>query len=371
MRRASQARDEPEHASLRKDLRKSSTIRKYRSVVTMSAVAKAAGVSISTVSHVINGTRLVSPGTRARVNHAMDLLGYEHHAVARSLSAGSNRTIGLALTAASNPYWSELVVGIDREASRSGLNLMTVDTRDDPRHEAHVVANLLAHHIEGLVIAPAPGWRDLTLPLLREHPIPYVLVDRLQDLRVDQVGVENENSSSALVEHLLQLGHRRVGMVGGIKGLSTSEERRAGFLLAHRRHGLEADADLIVEGLSTSQGGRLGMLRLLSLSDAPTAVFCANNNMTIGALAALGASGLRVPQDIALVGFDDYPWADLFEPRLTTVAQPLSAIGARAVQLLLRRIIDPAAPVETLRLTANIKHRNSCGCLPESARPQS
>lgn len=166
----------------------------------------------------------------------MDLLGYGRHAVARSWAAGSNRTIGLALTAASNPYWSALVVGIDREASRSGLNLMTVDTRDRPRHEAHVVANLLAHHIEGLVIAPAPGCRDLTLPLLREHPIPYIVVDRFQDLRVDQVGVENQNSSSALAEHLLQLEHRRVALVGGIKELSTSEERRAGFLLAHRRH---------------------------------------------------------------------------------------------------------------------------------------
>jgi len=102
------------------------------------------------------------------------------------------------------------------------------------------------------VIAPALGWGDLTLPFLREHPIPYVLVDRLQDLRVDQVGVENENSSAALVDHLLQLGHCRVGMVGGLKGLSTSEERRAGFLLAHCRHGLEADPRLMVEGLSTS-----------------------------------------------------------------------------------------------------------------------
>lgn len=107
------------------------------------------------------------------------------------------------------------------------------------------------------------------------------------------------------------------------------------------------------------------MLRLLSLSDAPTAVFCATNNMTIGALAALKASSLGVPRDVAVGGFDDYPWADLFEPWLTTVAQPLSAIGARAVQLLLRRISDPAAPVETLRIAALIQHRNSRRCLPE------
>jgi LacI family transcriptional regulator len=332
-------------------------------MVTMTEVARAAGVSVSTVSHVVNGTRLVAPRTRERVLHAMGLLGYQHHPIARSLAAGSNQTIGLALTAASNPYWVELIQGIDGEATRAGLNLIIVDTRDDARHESAAVANLLAHHIEGLVIAPADGWRDLTLPLLRDRPIPYVVVDRIDpDLRADQVGVENEASTAAVVDHLIALGHRRIGLVAGIPGLSTSAERLRGYHLAHQRAELAVDPALIVDGASTSEGGRRATLALLDLPDPPTAVFAANNNMTIGTLAALRAAGIKVPRDLAVAAFDDFAWADLFSPGLTTVAQPSAAIGARAVQLLLRRMHDPDAPPQTVRLPAEIMHRESCGC---------
>jgi len=330
----------------------------------MTEVARSAGVSVSTVSHVVNGTRLVAPATREKVHRAMRLLGYEHHPIARSLAAGSNRTIGLALTAASNPYWVELVQGIDGEATRAGLNLLIVDTRDNARHESAAVANLLAHHIEGLVIAPADGWRDLTLPLLRDHPVPYVIVDRIDpDLRADQVGVENEASTAAVIDHLISIGHSRIGMVAGISGLSTSSERLRGFRLAHQRADLPVDPALIVDGASTSEGGRRAALALLDLPNPPTAVFAANNDMTIGTLAALKAFGIRVPRDLAVAAFDDFAWADLFSPGLTTVAQPSAAIGARAVQLLLRRMTDPEAPPQTIRLPAEIMHRESCGCL--------
>jgi LacI family transcriptional regulator len=332
-------------------------------MVTMTEVAHAAGVSVSTVSHVVNGTRLVAPQTRERVQHAMRILGYEHHPTARSLAAGSNQTIGLAITAASNPYWVELIQGIDGEATRAGLNLLIVDTRDDARHEATAVANLIAHHIEGLVIAPAVGWRDVTLPLLRDHPIPYVVVDRIDpELRVDQVGVENEASTAAVIDHLIGLGHSRIGMLTGIEGLSTSSERLRGYHVAHRRAGLAVDPALVVDGLSTSDGGRKGAWELLELRKPPTAVFAANNNMTIGALAAFRAAGVKVPRDLAVAAFDDFAWADLFSPGLTTVAQPSAAIGARAVQLLLRRMNDPGAPPQTSRLPAEVMHRESCGC---------
>lgn len=331
----------------------------------MSEVARSAGVSVSTVSHVVNGTRLVAPATRAKVHRAMRLLGYRHHPIARSLAAGSHQTIGLALTAASNPYWVELIQGIDGEATRAGLNLIIVDTRDDARHESAAVANLLAHHIEGLVIAPAAGWKDLTLPLLRDHPVPYVIVDRIDPvLRVDQVGVENETATAAVVDHLISLGHTRIGMVSGIPDLSTSTERLRGFRLAHQRADLPVDPSLIVDGASTSEGGRKAALALLDHPEPPTAVFAANNNMTIGVLAAFRAAGVRVPRDLAVTAFDDFAWADLFSPGLTTVAQPSTAIGARAVQLLLRRMTDPDAPPQTIRLPAEIMHRESCGCSP-------
>jgi len=329
----------------------------------MTEVARAAGVSVSTVSHVVNGTRLVAPKTRERVHQAMRVLGYQHHRTARSLAAGSNQTIGLAITAASNPYWVELIQGIDGEATRAGLNLIIVDTRDDARHESAAVANLLAHHIEGLVIAPADGWRDLTLPLLRDHPIPYVVVDRIDpELRVDQVGVENEAATAAVIDHLISIGHTRIGMVAGIPGLSTSTERLRGYHLAHQRANLPVDPELIRAGSSSSEGGRKAAWELLDLPEPPTAVFAANNNMTIGALAAFRAAGVKVPRDLAVAAFDDFAWADLFSPGLTTVAQPSAAIGARAVQLLLRRMNDPGSPPQAIRLPAEIMHRESCGC---------
>jgi LacI family transcriptional regulator len=333
-------------------------------MVTMTDVAQAAGVSVSTVSHVVNGTRPVAPETRERVLRAMSTLGYRHQPIARSLSAGSSQTIGLAITAASNPYWAELVQGIDCEATRAGLSLIIVDTRDEPRHEAAVVANLLAHHVEGLVIAPTAGWPDLTLPMLRDHPVPYVLVDRLHPLGVDQVGVENENSSAAMIDHLLGRGHTRIGMIAGIEGLSTSAERRRGYELAYERRGLLPDAELVVNGESTAEGARKATLSLLGLPCPPTALFSANNDMTIGTMLALRAAGVRIPDDMAVVAFDDFPWADVFAPGLTTIAQPSTAIGARAVQLLLRRMHDPDVPAQTVRLTAEIAHRESCGCSP-------
>ncbi|GMA21388.1 LacI family DNA-binding transcriptional regulator [Arsenicicoccus piscis] len=332
-------------------------------MVTMTTVAAMAHVSVSTVSHVVNGTRPVSPETRSRVLQAMDALGFEHHPIARSLQSGSARTIGLALTAASNPYWTDLVSGIDLAASAAGLSLIMVDTRDEPRHEATVVANLLAHHVDGLIVAPSGGWEGQLLPMLRDRATPYVLIDRTGPVRVDQVAVESEQSSAAVVEHLLVQGHRRVAVVTGAPGLSTSEDRERGYRLAHARLGVPVDEALVVCGGSTEHGGRSATLRLLSEIDPPTALFTSNNLMTIGALGALRQLGRRVPDDLALVSYDDFSWAEVFSPSLTTVAQPLRDLGRTAVQLLVRRLNDPQAPTQIVRLPAEIRHRESCGCL--------
>lgn len=330
--------------------------------VTMTMVARSAGVSVSTVSHVVNGTRPVASTTRQVVLEAMDRLEFTHRPVARSLAAGSTTTIGLAISSMSTTYWPELVAGFQEEARRWSLQLLIADTAEDPVHEERAVANLLAHHIAGLVIIPSPGWQDTTLRLLREHPIPFVVVDRIQEVRADQVGVENETSSAAIVDHLLQRGHTRIGMLTGLEGLTTTEERRAGYLRAHRYRGVAVDESLLVAGRSTESGGRRAMAQLLSLPEPPTAVFSAQDSMTVGGLRAIGEAGLRIPDDIALVAFDEFPWGDVFEPRLTTVAQPCFAIGARAIQLLRRRLEDPSVPPQTLRLSPEIVHRGSCGC---------
>jgi LacI family transcriptional regulator len=323
-------------------------------------VAKLAAVSISTVSHVLNGTRYVAPETRERVQQALESLHYAPPAPAATKRTG--RAVGLAITGASNPYFGDLIAGVESEASRAGFALLLCDTHDDTQLEASAVAALLAHNVEAVILAPTPGWKTATLPVLRKHQTPFVLVDRLSDVRCDQVGTENESVSAALVEHLIEKGHRRIGMLAGLDGLSTSIERRNGYRRAHEAAGLAVIEDLIVPANSTVQGGRAGVLSLLRRPHPPTAIFSGNNAMTIGALLALKETRRRIPDDIAMVTFDDFEWASAMSPALTAAAQPFHAMGARAVQLLMRRLQDPMAPRRIERLPAEIEHRESCGC---------
>ncbi|WP_116115663.1 LacI family DNA-binding transcriptional regulator [Austwickia chelonae] len=330
--------------------------------VTMTMVARDAGVSVSTVSHVVNGTRPVNPETRSLVLDTMQRLGFEHRPVAGSLAAGATMTIGLAAAMSSNPALRELADGVEEEASRRGVQMVLVDTHDDAEHESKVVARLLAHHVDGLLIAPSGGWEDGTLKLLRDRSVPFVVVDRLQDMRVDQVGVENESASCALVEHLIQRGHRRVAYVGGRPELATYRERLAGYVEAHRRRGLPLSSELVVEECPGEEQVRRSVSALLAEPDPPTALFVAGYSATVGSLRAARAAGITVPGDLAMACFDEVPWSGAAEPAMTTVAQPWFAIGARAVQMLVRRMNNPDVPAQTLRLAGEIIHRRSCGC---------
>ena len=349
-------------------------------MATMSEVAEAAGCSTSTVSHVLNGTRTVGADTRRRVERAAAELGYRRR-ITRPGRAPRNLTaVGITLSGLSNPYFSELVQGVDRELARAGRVLVLADTHDDPETERRAVASLLAHRVEALVMAPTAGWARYTWPLLRERRVPFVLVDRIVEVKppeasaaeqprgavglagVDQVGVENEPGACVLVEHLLSLGHRRVGMVTGLPGLSTTVERENGYRRAHERRHVPVDESLIVCGESNLDGGRHALARLLDRPDPPTAVFSGNNAMTVGVLTALEARGVSVPGDLAVVAFDDLEFSPLVRPRLTAAAQPCHAMAARAVRLLLERLADPDRPARTVRIPASIEHRDSCGC---------
>lgn len=330
--------------------------------VTMTTVAREAGVSVSTVSHVINGTRPVAPETKKLVLEAMNKIGFTHRPVARSLAAGSTTTIGVAMSFLASIYGQELVAGIEEEALRHGMQLLFADTRDDTEREGRVTANLLAHHVAGMIIMPSPNWTDTALRLLNEHDTPFVVVDRHQDLDVDQVCVENEQATAAIVDHLLQIGHTRIGFIEAMEGLPTAKERRDGYLLAHRRRGVPVDESLMVNGGSTEQDGRKAMQRLLAHPDRPTGVFVSNDAMSIGAVRACRQAGIAIPEEMAMVCFDEFPWGDLLTPHLTTIAQPCYALGARAVQLLLKRLESPGAPGRTIRLAGEISHGNSCGC---------
>ena len=327
---------------------------------TMAEVARRAGVSTATVSHVLNGTRRVSEATRRQVLAAVDAVDYTPNQAARSLATARTTTIGLALSAISNPYFGELLHAVESEAAAAGYTLLLVDPHEDPSYERTAVRRL-RNRVDGLLFAPSFE-ATATLDELAAQNVPTVLVDRLVGGAHDQVGSENEEPVAELVGHLAGAGHTRIGFVAGRAGLSTTTERAAGYRLGMARAGLTVDERWIVPGESESEPARRAVAALLAGEDPPAALVTANNAMTIGAMQALRAAGLRVPEDVALVAFDDFPWADAFRPGLTVIAQPFAEIGREAVRMLLHRMREPDAPPRSLRLPARFVHRESCGC---------
>lgn len=328
----------------------------------MADVARAAGVSVTTVSHVINRTRVVSPATERAVMAAVAQCGYVPEATARSLRQVGARTIGVAMSAISNVYFGEAVHAIENEAAAHGFTILLADTHDRTTNEIRVVADFLERGVEAVILAPASDGRDAVAQAARAG-VCLTLVDRLvPGAPVDQVGSENVAPTRELVTHLIDAGHRRIALISGLPGVVTTEERVAGYQQALRGSGIRVRPDLIRSGGSDVAGGRSALTALLDLPKPPTAVLVANNLMTIGALQGVRDRGLTVPDDLALVAFDDFPWADVFHPRLTTMAQPTELLGREAVRMVLARLADPGLPPRRVVMPPTFRHRDSCGC---------
>lgn len=348
-------------------------------MATMVDVAQHAGVSVATVSHVLNNTRAVRPRTRQLVLDAIEALGYTPNTLARSLVTSRTRSIGLAVSAVSNPYFTEILQGVEADALEHGYSLLIADPHDDPEHERKVVQLLHERRVDGMIVAPSAR-PDGLVDYLRRHAVPTVFLDRLVTtpdsglFRFDQVCTENTEPMARLVRHLSDLGHRRIALVAGLPGLSTTAERITGYRLGLSAAGLPYHEWLVAHGDSDAEVSRRVTRELLTRPSPPTALVTGNNAMTIGALRAMGELHLSVPDDVALCCFDDFAWADLFHPRLTAIAQPSKEIGAQAVRLLLERLAAPEHPARTVRLPSTFVHRGSCGC-PEShestTRPES
>jgi len=329
---------------------------------TMADVAKEAGVSVSTVSHVINQTRVIRPETRARVLDAIARTGFVANTLARSLATSTTATIGLAVSAVSNFHFAEMVAGIDAAVRAAGNTLLLADTHENPAEELKVVQLLHRRRVDGILLAPVTGREGAALQYLRDLKIPATLVDRCAADDFDQIGVENVESTAKLTAHLGQNGHRRIGMVSGAPDVQTTTERVQGYRKALRRMRISFDRKLLVPGYPNAESAGVAVDQLLSLAEPPTALVIGNNHMTIGALRALGQRGLEVPRDMAVASFDDFDWADVFRPHLTTIAQPINGIAGRAVSMLLERISGYEGPPRTERLPGQWRHRESCGC---------
>ncbi|MDE1996740.1 MAG: LacI family DNA-binding transcriptional regulator [Rhizobiaceae bacterium] len=329
-------------------------------MTTLSEVAKAAGVSVSTVSHVLNKTRYVSPEKVKIVTETIEAIGYIPNVVARSLKRSSTDTIGLAISAISNPYFSDIICAIEAECSKRNLIVLLCDTQDDPERELQLVQHLHQRRVDGIILAPS-GNADKSLDYLAESNIACVLVDRLSDERFDQIGTDNAAAIRMLVKHVVAFKHRRVGIILGQPGFATTLERANAFRSEMTEQGIDVPSAFISDGNRNTADATASTHRLLAMPEPPTAILASNNLTMIGAMRAIRERGLRVPNDIAILGIDDFEWADYFEPRLTLVAQPCDEIGRRAADLLIKRISNGRAPRQTLRLPPTLRVRESCG----------
>ncbi len=334
----------------------------------MRDVARLAGVSISTVSHVLNDTRPVPTPTRQRVLEAIDVSGYMPNTLARSLKRAETRTLGLVIGDIGNPYFTDVVSALEAAAGNAGYTVVLSDIGEDSEREMAAVRLLIGRRVDGLVLAPsATGGAD-AVTYARRHKVPVVQIDRIAVTDCDYVVARNGPDMRRLVRHLAALGHRRIAMLTGLPGLSSTRERINGFRAGMRDAGLRADPELMIPGESQRAPARLATKKLMTRAEPPTALVAGNNLLALGAMRGLSELGLGVPGDVALVSFDDFEWADLFQPRLTTIAQPCRRIGEVAVRLLLERIAEPALAPRHIRLPTSLQHRESCGC-PAGAGP--
>lgn len=305
-----------------------------------------AGVSPTTVSNVLNGTKPVRPEVAERVLAAVEMLGYRPNRSARALRTGRSHTLGLVIPDLKNPFFPELAQSVTVAARERGFGVLLVDALEDPLAEAEGFVLLEEHRIEGAIWAPVNSFRPLAFPT--------VLIDRLAP-GWDGVGADHLAGGRLQAQHAAALGHRRVGIIRGPSNLDSAILRYQGFLEEAKRLNLE-----VVWEYEASFDGRLsGDVILSLLKSNVTFVACANDLLAINLLRLLAEAGVKVPDRISVIGYDDIPWATFTEPPLTTVRQPLKELGEVALKLLLRRIRDPGAPPKQIRLPVELVLRFS------------
>lgn len=327
---------------------------------TIYEVAAYAKVSASTVSHVINDTRFVADETKARVWEAIEVLGYRPNTLARSLRRRETSTIGLLVPDNSNPFFAALARAIEDAGFAEGYSVILCNSDYSEEKEITYIDVLLSKQIDGLILSPSQDFPGSLQSLLDEH-LPVVVVDREPgDLAVDQVLVDNERGGYLAGRHLMELGHRRVGVIAHPPEAAVSAGNRViGFRQALMEGGVELLDEAVIHSDFRYSGGGLAMQELLARNPSLTAVFSTNDLMAAGAINALRRLHLDVPRDISVIGYDDSLQAIMTFPSITTIAQPISELGQRAVSLLLNRIQDPAATPSRIVLPTTLIERES------------
>jgi LacI family transcriptional regulator len=323
-------------------------------------VAERAGVSVTTVSHALNGTRFVSDEARAKVEEASHALGYVPSEVARWLKQNTTRTLGMLVPNNSNPYFAEIIRGVERRCHAAGYSLLLCNSDDDGQRQADHLRVLAERRVDGLVLVAAGDDAQIVASCAGLR-VPLVLVDReIDSISADLIEVDHAAGGELATAHLLSLGHKRVACIGGPAKLRPSQQREAGWRRGLASAGIKPRANELERGDFDAPGGAEAMKRLLNSSKPPTAVFVCNDLMAIGALHAAHEAGVNVPRDLSIIGFDDIELAAYTMPPLTTIAQPKEAIGTGAAEMLLERLRAGRSQPSRLILQPELRLRASC-----------
>ena len=333
-------------------------------VPTIKDVALAAGVSTTTVSHTINGTRRVSDGLRERVLKAMKELDYRPNVLARSLRVGQTQTIGLVIPDSSNLFFAEMARAIEDIGYQHGYSVILCNSDGNTEKQRRYIQTLVDKQVDGIVFISSGDSRE-DLQYLLDNQIEIVVVDRdVPSIQTDIVLLDNELAGYQATRYLIELGHRRIALILGPSDLTPSAHRADGYRRALLEAGLKSSPDYEVSGDFQIEGGEKAALRLLGLRPRPSAVFVCNDMMAIGVIRGARCLGLRLPEDLSVVGFDDIALARAMYPALTTMAQPVSEMARMATGLLLDRLNGRTSdePRQRIMLPAELIIRDSCCC---------
>lgn len=324
-------------------------------------IADDAQVSIATVSRVLNGSQPVSEELQARVLASVKKLGYQPNLVARSLRTRRSFVLGVVLPTIANPFFTDIVRAVEDVAHQAGYAVTIHSSDQDLAREQRCLQVLCNRMVDGVLIAVVDRQASDLSPLIKRD-VPVVLIDRCLDgVSLDSVTVDTRRGAYTAVEHLIQRGYRRIGMLGGPQSVSTANDKLEGYCQALREHGLAVDDELILLGDYTEASGRELARRFLDMPQPPDAVLVANNVMTLGFFAVVREYGLRVPQEIAFIGFDDRQWASLVVPPVTMIDQPIYELGRIATEMLLERMAgDEVGGVRQRVLRTRLIVRGSC-----------
>lgn len=330
--------------------------------LTLQDVANALGVSKATVSLCLNGSSLVADKTRVSVLQKIDELGYVYNRGAAGLSTGESKTIGLAIHALTNPYFTRVCASIEAILSLNGRMSFLCNTDESLERQERFLKELSEHNADGLILCPALGTTAKDLDTLHKNNLPVVLISRdIASSGLDYVGNDDELALSLATEHLIKKGHTRIAMLGGSKQTTVGQLRRLGFVKAMQRAEIEVVDELLVDCAGDAVGGEAAAISMMQLKKPPTALVCFNDLIALGALSALHQLGLKPGEDIALMGCDDIEEGSRAYVQLSTINVKKASIGQEAAEILLARLKNPDMPVRRVLQKPELVVRRTCG----------